>query len=119
MYLYSASRCTAQVHLVEVVSLPDASERLVCFKSQSLVVCAVESDLTSPGEEVACAVCAQSTILPQQASQVEFSLTWDMPVIHFGSKENVYRRSPTAFSLLFFVISGSFLFYISVQNIVF
>ena len=96
------SRWTAQVHLVEVVPLPDASERLVFFKSLSLVVCAVESDLTSPGEEVACAVCAQSTVLPQQTSQVEFSLTWDMPVIHFGGKENVYRRSPTACLLLFF-----------------
>jgi beta-glucosidase 2, glycosyl-hydrolase family 116 N-term len=51
-----------------------------------------ESDLTQQGAEVACAVCAQCTVAAEHSSQMEFSLTWDMPLIQFGSKESVHRR---------------------------
>ena len=51
-----------------------------------------ESTLTAKGAELACAVCAQCNVGANSSTQVEFCLTWDMPEIQFGAKENVYRR---------------------------
>ena len=44
------------------------------------------------GEELAVAVCAQCTVKANKTSNLEFCLTWDMPVIHFGSKQTKYCR---------------------------
>ncbi|KAI0227691.1 Non-lysosomal glucosylceramidase [Lamellibrachia satsuma] len=49
------------------------------------------------GEELACAVCAQTSVDANQTSQVKFSLTWDMPLIHFGGRENTYARRYTRY----------------------
>ena len=47
---------------------------------------------TQPGEEVACAVCVSCHVGPDSSSQAEFSLTWDMPAVHFGAAGHTYLR---------------------------
>lgn len=49
-------------------------------------------DATSAGQQVAAAVCAKCQVRANSKSQVEFSLTWDQPVIHFGSRQQLYKR---------------------------
>ena len=51
-----------------------------------------QSAETIRGEELAVAVCAKCNVRAQQKGELEFSLTWDMPVIHFGSRETKYCR---------------------------
>ena len=48
---------------------------------------------TRPGEEVACAVCCRSSVAAHSKTTAEFALTWDMPVVQFGSKGIKYSRS--------------------------
>lgn len=47
---------------------------------------------TSKGEESAAAVCVKATVPPKQSTDLEFTLTWDMPIIHFKAKEKFYAR---------------------------
>ncbi|KAK3608169.1 hypothetical protein CHS0354_034127 [Potamilus streckersoni] len=47
---------------------------------------------TRKGQETAAAVCIQCNISPKESKTLEFSLTWDMPIIHFRSKGFKYRR---------------------------
>ncbi|KAJ8304380.1 hypothetical protein KUTeg_017963 [Tegillarca granosa] len=42
--------------------------------------------------ETAAAVCIQTTVPPAEKKDMEFALTWDMPVIHFKSKGKQYAR---------------------------
>lgn len=51
------------------------------------------SGVTRKGEELACAVCVKATVSPDGRQNIYFSLTWDMPIIHFGAKGNKYHRS--------------------------
>lgn len=44
------------------------------------------------GHESAAAVCAQTTVPPGGKKEMDFTLTWDMPVVHFKNKEKLYGR---------------------------
>ncbi|XP_013405855.2 non-lysosomal glucosylceramidase-like [Lingula anatina] len=57
--------------------------------------CPDPSPKTSRGQELATAVCAKCHVKPQSTQQMDFSLTWDMPVIYFGAKEQLYCRRYT------------------------
>ncbi|XP_061171988.1 non-lysosomal glucosylceramidase-like [Saccostrea echinata] len=50
---------------------------------------------TGKGEESAAAVCVQANVPPKQTRDLEFTLTWDMPIIHFKARENFYARRYT------------------------
>ena len=45
-----------------------------------------------PKNQVGSAVCVQCHIESQASGHCEFSLTWDMPEIHFGAREQNYYR---------------------------
>eukprot|EP00105_Crassostrea_gigas_P009539 XP_011424529.1 PREDICTED: non-lysosomal glucosylceramidase-like isoform X1 [Crassostrea gigas] len=47
---------------------------------------------TGKGEESAAAVCVKANVPPKQCKDLEFTLTWDMPIIHFKAKERFYAR---------------------------
>lgn len=55
----------------------------------------VKSHVTEYGEELGVGVCARAVVLPMGSGQLEFSLVWDMPVIHFGANEQEYLRYDT------------------------
>lgn len=44
------------------------------------------------GEELGVAVCAHTVVPSRGSAQFEFSLAWDMPVIHFGANEHSHLR---------------------------
>jgi len=44
------------------------------------------------GEELGAAVCAHTVVQSKESAQLEFSLAWDMPVIHFGANEHSHLR---------------------------
>ncbi|XP_060068872.1 non-lysosomal glucosylceramidase-like [Ylistrum balloti] len=44
------------------------------------------------GQESAVAVCSQVTVPPSSKKEMDFTLTWDMPVVHFKNKEKLYGR---------------------------
>ncbi|RUS80876.1 hypothetical protein EGW08_011347 [Elysia chlorotica] len=47
---------------------------------------------TSKGQEIASGVCARQLIKTNENGVFEFSLSWDMPKVQFGAKENTYTR---------------------------
>ena len=47
---------------------------------------------TIKGKEIAVAVCAKCTLKPKSKGQLDFCLSWDMPVIHFGAREQKYAK---------------------------
>lgn len=44
------------------------------------------------GEELGVAVCAHTFVQSTGSAELEFSLAWDMPVIHFGANEYSHMR---------------------------
>ncbi|KAK6617312.1 hypothetical protein RUM44_005643 [Polyplax serrata] len=55
------------------------------------------SPQTSKGEELASAVCAQTTVEGNSVGKLEFSLVWDMPEINFGENQKRYRKYYTRY----------------------
>ena len=47
---------------------------------------------TAKGKDIAAAVCLQCSLKPAESETLEFSLAWDMPLIHFRSRELLYAR---------------------------
>ncbi|XP_015271182.1 PREDICTED: LOW QUALITY PROTEIN: non-lysosomal glucosylceramidase, partial [Gekko japonicus] len=56
-----------------------------------------KSKPTEKGEACAAAVCASCTVPAHGQGTLEFGLAWDMPRIHFGSKEREHQRRYTRF----------------------
>ncbi|XP_072849206.2 non-lysosomal glucosylceramidase [Pogona vitticeps] len=56
-----------------------------------------KSPPTAKGQLCAGAVCATCTVPPHGHGTLEFGLAWDMPCIHFGSKERMHHRRYTRF----------------------
>ncbi|KAM9509587.1 non-lysosomal glucosylceramidase isoform 1-T1 [Guaruba guarouba] len=56
-----------------------------------------KSSLTEKGELTAAAVCASCTVPARGHRTLEMALAWDMPCIHFGSKEKLHLRRYTRF----------------------
>ncbi len=63
----------------------------VTFELLCFVVTGGE-EASRPGDEVACAVCAQCTVEASSHGNMEFALAWHMPVIQFGSKAHKHCR---------------------------
>ncbi|XP_039256839.2 non-lysosomal glucosylceramidase-like [Styela clava] len=56
------------------------------------------SENTSRGESIACAVAVETTVKSKTLQKnVDFVLSWDMPIVYFGSKEISHRRRYTRF----------------------
>ncbi|XP_074651855.1 non-lysosomal glucosylceramidase-like [Tubulanus polymorphus] len=53
------------------------------------------SEPTRKGKEIATAVCCKCSVAGNSTEDLEFSLTWDMPLIHFHSREVTYKRRYT------------------------
>lgn len=51
-----------------------------------------KGSLTEKGEVTAAAVCASCTVPARGHRTLEVALAWDMPRIHFGSKEKLHLR---------------------------
>lgn len=47
---------------------------------------------TGKGSEIGTAVCLSSTVNPGKNRDLEFTLAWDMPVIHFRARKHRYLR---------------------------
>lgn len=60
-----------------------------------LIITDGPSAKTVKGKDVATAVCLQCSLKPGQSETLEFSLCWDMPLIHFRSRELLYARRYT------------------------
>ncbi|XP_015703851.1 non-lysosomal glucosylceramidase [Coturnix japonica] len=56
-----------------------------------------KSKQTQKGEVTAAAVCASCTVPARGHGTLELALVWDMPRIHFGSKERLHLRRYTRF----------------------
>lgn len=56
-----------------------------------------KSQVMNKGEELGVAVCAHTVVQSRGSAQLEFSLAWDMPVIHFGANEHSHLRRYTRF----------------------
>uniref|UniRef100_A0A8B9EG97 Non-lysosomal glucosylceramidase n=1 Tax=Anser cygnoides TaxID=8845 RepID=A0A8B9EG97_ANSCY len=56
-----------------------------------------ESRATAKGEVTAAAVCATCTVPARGHQTLELALAWDMPRVHFGSKEKLHLRRYTRF----------------------
>ncbi|XP_025049265.1 non-lysosomal glucosylceramidase [Alligator sinensis] len=56
-----------------------------------------KSSHTEKGEATAAAVCARCTVPARGHGSVELALAWDMPCIHFGSKEKMHLRRYTRY----------------------
>uniref|UniRef100_A0A8C3PBV5 Non-lysosomal glucosylceramidase n=1 Tax=Chrysemys picta bellii TaxID=8478 RepID=A0A8C3PBV5_CHRPI len=57
----------------------------------------VPGSLTEKGEVTAAAVCATCTVPPRGHRTLELGMAWDMPRIHFGSKEKLHLRRYTRY----------------------
>lgn len=57
-----------------------------------IVFLAGKSKQTQNGEVTAAAVCASCTVPAQGHGTLELALVWDMPCVHFGSKERLHLR---------------------------
>uniref|UniRef100_A0A8B9BY25 Glucosylceramidase beta 2 n=1 Tax=Anser brachyrhynchus TaxID=132585 RepID=A0A8B9BY25_9AVES len=55
------------------------------------------SRATAKGEVTAAAVCATCTVPARGHQTLELALAWDMPRVHFGSKEKLHLRRYTRF----------------------
>ncbi|KAK3097227.1 hypothetical protein FSP39_007733 [Pinctada imbricata] len=53
------------------------------------------SHLASRRKDKAAAVCIQTTVPARQSKELKFALTWDMPIVHFKNRENLYARRYT------------------------
>ncbi|KAL5005060.1 hypothetical protein ScPMuIL_018516 [Solemya velum] len=53
------------------------------------------SSETRKGEEIATAVCLQTTVPPGENPDLEFCLCWDMPLVHFRANQYTYARRYT------------------------
>ncbi|XP_052099238.1 non-lysosomal glucosylceramidase-like isoform X1 [Mytilus californianus] len=47
---------------------------------------------TGKGSEIGSAVCLYTTVKPGDKEDLEFTLTWDMPVVHFKARKHKYLR---------------------------
>ncbi|XP_048787286.1 non-lysosomal glucosylceramidase [Lagopus muta] len=56
-----------------------------------------KSKQTQKGEVTAAAVCASCTVPARGHGTLELALAWDMPRVHFGSKERLHFRRYTRF----------------------
>ncbi|KFQ13879.1 Non-lysosomal glucosylceramidase, partial [Leptosomus discolor] len=56
-----------------------------------------QSSSTEKGEVTAAAVCATCRVPAQGHGMLELALAWDMPRVHFGSKEKLHLRRYTRF----------------------
>ncbi|KAJ7425461.1 non-lysosomal glucosylceramidase [Pitangus sulphuratus] len=56
-----------------------------------------KSSLTEKGEVTAAAVCASCRVPARGHRTLELALAWDMPCVHFGSKEKLHFRRYTRF----------------------
>ncbi|XP_052526135.1 non-lysosomal glucosylceramidase [Tympanuchus pallidicinctus] len=56
-----------------------------------------KSKQTQKGEVTAAAVCASCTVPARGHGTLELALVWDMPRVHFGSKERLHFRRYTRF----------------------
>lgn len=58
----------------------------------NLIFLAGRSRATAKGEVTAAAVCATCTVPARGHQTLELALAWDMPRVHFGSKEKLHLR---------------------------
>ncbi|XP_046562638.1 non-lysosomal glucosylceramidase-like [Haliotis rubra] len=80
-------------HLVSFDPQGTGSEVWSDLKEDGQLTSSAESsEKTLKGKEIAAAVCVQCHVGANTSATAEFSLVWDMPVIHFSSRGQKYHR---------------------------
>lgn len=83
----------AQCHSVSLMEMPYmTSANLPLCPPLPLSLTAGSSPPTPKGEKVAAALAVGCSVPAQSQNSLEFSLSWDMPKITFGSREREHTR---------------------------